>query len=78
MNNLDEEIKKKKEILNIAISTKGIMDKYTIQISQQLDNLIVEKMRNELKEAKNVRWQYKKNKKKIFFMRILQNKVWAA
>jgi len=55
VNNLDEEIKKKKEILNIAISTKGIMDKYTIQISQQLDNLIVEKMRNELKEAKNVR-----------------------
>ena len=46
MNNLDERIKKKKEVLNAAIRTKGIMDKHTIQISQQLDVLIVEKMRN--------------------------------
>ena len=46
MNNLDERIKKKKEVLNTAICTKGLTDKHTIQISQQLDVLIVEKMRN--------------------------------
>jgi hypothetical protein len=46
MNNLDERIKKKKEILNAAICTKRITDKYTIQISEQLDALIVERMRN--------------------------------
>lgn len=46
MSELDERIKKKKEVLNAAICTKGITDKHTIQISQQLDVLIVEKMRN--------------------------------
>ena len=46
MSDLDEKIKKKKEVLNTAIRTKGITDKHTIQISQQLDVLIVEKMRN--------------------------------
>ena len=46
MNDLDERIKKKKEVLNTAIYTKGITDKHTIQISQELDVLIVEKMRN--------------------------------
>ena len=46
MKNLDERIEKKKEVLNAAICTEGIMDKHTIQISQQLDVLIVEKMKN--------------------------------
>ena len=49
MNNLDEKIKKKKEVLTATIRTKGIMDKHTIQISQELDVLIVEKMRNSKK-----------------------------
>jgi len=46
LNNLDERIKKKKETLNATIDTKGLMDKDTIRISQELDLLIVEKMRN--------------------------------
>jgi len=52
MKNLDERIKKKKDILNAVIDTKGIADKYTIQISQQLDVLIIEKVRNKLRRNK--------------------------
>ena len=46
MNDLDERINEKREDLITAICTKGITDKHTIQISQELDVLIVEKMRN--------------------------------
>ncbi|MBK5134273.1 aspartyl-phosphate phosphatase Spo0E family protein [Candidatus Bathyarchaeota archaeon] len=46
MNDFDERINEKREALITAIYTKGITDKHTIQISQQLDVLIVEKMRN--------------------------------
>lgn len=45
MDNLDERINEKKEALNYTICTKGITDKHTIQISQQLDVLLVEELK---------------------------------
>lgn len=42
---LDIKIDFMKEKLEKAINTKGVMDKQTIKISQQLDTLIVMRMR---------------------------------
>ena len=41
---LDKKIEKKKKQLYKAISTKGLMHKDTIKLSEQLDVLIVERM----------------------------------
>jgi hypothetical protein len=43
--NLDKRIKRKQKALHKAISTKGLMNKHTIRISEQLDILIVQRMR---------------------------------
>jgi hypothetical protein len=45
---LDKRIERKKNQLNTAINTKGIMDNRTIKISQQLDVLIVQRIRRVL------------------------------
>jgi len=45
---LDMKIDVMKEKLNIAINSKGVMDKQTIKVSQQLDILIVARMRRRL------------------------------
>ena len=42
---LDKTIEKKKEDLHKSIITRGIMNKKTISLSEQLDVLIVRKMR---------------------------------
>jgi hypothetical protein len=42
---IDKKIDRKKKQLYSAISTKGIMHKNTIRLSEQLDILIVERMR---------------------------------
>lgn len=41
---LDKQIERKKKQLYSAISTKGLMHKDTIKLSEQLDVLIVERM----------------------------------
>jgi hypothetical protein len=41
---LDKMIENGKEALHYSIDTKGVMDKETIDISQQLDKLIVKRM----------------------------------
>lgn len=41
---LDKKIEIKREMLYQAINIKGILDKYTIKVSQELDKLIVKKM----------------------------------
>lgn len=45
---LDKAIEMKKEILHNSINTKGIMAKETIRVSEQLDKLIVKRMRGAL------------------------------
>lgn len=42
---LNRNIEEKKTAMYAAITTKGVMDTETIEISQQLDVLIVERMR---------------------------------
>lgn len=44
MTDLDTKIERKREALNNAIKTLGVMDKLTIKLSQQLDKLIVGRM----------------------------------
>jgi hypothetical protein len=41
---LDTKIEGTRERLNEAIKTKGVMDKRTIKVSEQLDRLIVKRM----------------------------------
>lgn len=48
MKNLDERIEKKKEALNKAVYTKGVMDKHTLRLSRELDKLLVRHMRRGL------------------------------
>lgn len=48
MLSLDKKIEEKRESLNTAINNLGIMDKHTIKLSQQLDKLIVKRMKNSL------------------------------
>lgn len=45
MMRIDKKIEKKKEHPHKSISTKGIMNNTTIKLSEQLDVLIVERMR---------------------------------
>lgn len=45
---IDKKIKRKKKILNKIVTTLGVMDKRTIKLSQELDVLIVERMRGVL------------------------------
>ena len=43
---LDIRIERKKRELNKAVKIKGVMDKQTLKLSQQLDVLIVKRMSN--------------------------------
>ena len=45
---LDKAIERKKMDLHNSIDTKGIMDNETIKVSEQLDKLIVKRMRRAL------------------------------
>ena len=45
---IDRAIERKKEVLYKTISLKGIMDSKTIKVSEQLDKLIVKRMRGAL------------------------------
>lgn len=45
---IDKKIERKKEQLHKAINTKGIMNETTIRLSEQLDVLIVQRMRRTL------------------------------
>lgn len=48
MTDLNKMIEEKREALNKLVNAKGVMDKSTIRVSQQLDNLIVQKMSESL------------------------------
>lgn len=45
---LDKQIEIKKEALYQAINNNGMLDKYTIKVSQELDILIVKKVRKQI------------------------------
>jgi hypothetical protein len=45
---VDEKIAKKKKVLNRLVRTLGVMSKRTLKVSQELDVLIVERMRGAL------------------------------
>jgi len=45
---LDKKIEKKKQELNAAVKTENIMDKHILKLSEQLDKLIVKRMRRTL------------------------------
>jgi hypothetical protein len=57
MNNLDKRIEQKREALNTAIKNLGVLDKHTIMLSQQLDKLIVNRMRHSFYvEGRRTNW----------------------
>jgi hypothetical protein len=45
---IDKKIERKKKALNRLVRTLGVMDKTTLKVSQELDILIVERMRGVL------------------------------
>lgn len=57
MNNLDKRIEQKREALNTAVKSLGVLDKHTIRLSQQLDKLIVRRMEYSLSiERRRTDW----------------------
>ncbi len=48
---IDIMIENKKEVLNQAINSKGLMDKHTLKVSQQLDKLIAKRMNEGYRKA---------------------------